>query len=39
MTLSGATTLCQSVPGSNGNEEVFHIPQTPALLVPHYQIV
>ena len=27
MTLSGATTLGQSWPGSNGNEEVFHILQ------------
>ena len=27
-TLSGATTLCLSEPGSNGNEEVLHIPQS-----------
>ena len=27
-TLSGATTLGQSGPGSNGNERVFHIPQS-----------
>ena len=26
-TLSGATTLGQSGPGSDGNKEVFHIPQ------------
>ena len=26
--LSGAITLAQSGPGSNGNEEVFHIPQS-----------
>ena len=26
-TLSGATTLGQSGPGSNGNERVLHIPQ------------
>ena len=25
--LSGATTLSQSIPGSNGNEGVIHIPQ------------
>ena len=28
MTLSGATTLGQSGPGSNGNEGVLHIPQS-----------
>ena len=27
-TLSGATTLGQNGPGSNSNEEVFHIPQS-----------
>ena len=27
-TLSGATTLGQSGPGSNGNEGVLHIPQS-----------
>ena len=27
-TLSGATTLGYSGPGSNGNEEVLHIPQS-----------
>ena len=34
-TLSGATTLGQSEPGSDGNEEVLRIPQTPALQKPH----
>ena len=28
MTLSGATTLSQSGPGSTGNEGVLHIPQS-----------
>ena len=36
---SGAPTLVQSGPGSDGNEVVLSIPQTPALLKPHYQIV
>ena len=30
-TLRGTTTRGQSEPGSNGNEEVLHIPQTPEL--------
>ena len=38
-TLSGATTPGQSGPGSDGNKEFFRIPQTPALLEPHHQIV
>ena len=38
-TLSGATTLGQSGPGSNGNEEVFHIPEAVALLEPQHQMV
>ena len=38
-TLSGATTLGQSGPGSDDNEAVLHIPQTPALLESHHQIV
>ena len=29
--LSGATTPCQSGPGSNGNEGVLHIPQSPSI--------
>ena len=37
--LSGATTLGQSGPGSDGNEGVLHIPKAPALLEPHHQIV
>ena len=36
-TLTGTTTLSQSGPGSNGNEGVVHIPQTPRLK-PHHQI-
>ena len=38
-TLSGATTPGQSGPGSDDNEGVLHIPNTPALLEPHHQIV
>ena len=38
-TLSSATNPGQSGPGSDGNEGVLHIPQTPALLEPYYQIV
>ena len=34
-TLSGATTLGQSRPGSNGNKGVLHIPQT----LQHYWIL
>ena len=34
-TLTGTSTLTQSGPGSNGNEGVLHIPQTPKL-DPHY---
>ena len=30
-TLSGATTLGQSEPGSDGNEEVLHIPQSSSI--------
>ncbi len=30
-TLSGATTLSQSGPESDGNEEVFHIPQSSSI--------
>ena len=30
-TLSGATTLAQSGPGSDGNEEVLHIPQSSSI--------
>ena len=30
-TLSDATTLGQSGPGSNGNEEVLHIPQSSSI--------
>ena len=30
-TLSGATTTDQSRPGSDGNEEVLHIPQSPSI--------
>ena len=30
-TLSGATILGQSVPGSNGNEGVLHIPQSSSI--------
>ena len=38
-TLSVATTPGQSWPGSDGNEGVLRIPQTPALLEPHHEIV
>ena len=31
MTLSGDTTLGQSGPGSDGNEEVLHIPQSSSI--------
>ena len=31
MVLSGATTLGQSGPGSNGNEGVLRIPQSPSI--------
>ena len=37
-TLSGATISGQKRPGNNGNEGILHIPQTPSLLEPHYQI-
>ena len=37
--LSGATTPSHSEPGSDSNEGVLCIPNTPALLVPHHQIV
>ena len=37
-TLSGATTPEQSRHGSDG-QEVLCIPQAPALLEPHYQII
>ena len=36
MTLTGTTSPEQSGSGCNGNEEVFHIPQTPRL-ESHYQ--
>ena len=38
-TLSGATTLGQNGPGSNGNEGDSAFPKAPALLEPHHQIV
>ena len=38
-TLSGTTTPGLTAPGSDGNEEVLRIPQAPALLEPHHQIV
>ena len=38
-TLSSATTLGQSGPGSDGNEVYFAFPETPALLEHNYQIV
>ena len=38
-TLSGATTLGQSWPGSAGNEGVPPLPKAPALLEPHHQLV
>ena len=34
-----STTQGQSGPGSDGNEGILHIPQSPALLEPHHQIV
>ena len=37
--LSGATTLGQSGPGSDGNEGYSIFPKAPALLEPHHQIV
>ena len=37
--LSGATTPGQSGPGSDGNEGVLRIPQSPVLLEPPHQIV
>ena len=41
MTLSGATTLGQSGPGSDGNVEVFHIPQNSSITgtTPSYYLV
>ena len=36
-TLTGTSILCQSGPGSNGNEGVLHIPQT-LRLEPHHQM-
>ena len=39
MALSGATTLGQSEPESDGNEGVLRIPKALASLEPHYQIV
>ena len=36
---SGATTPSQSGAWGDGNEGVLLIPQTPALLEPHHQIV
>ena len=37
--LSGATVPGQSGSGGDGSEVVLHIPQVPALLEPHHQIV
>ena len=37
-TLTGSTTLNQSGPESNGNEEALHIPQIPRLK-PHEEAV
>ena len=37
--LSSATTLGQSGPWSDGIEGILHIPQAPALLEPHKQII
>ena len=37
--LSGATTPCQSGPGSNGNEGVFPFPKAPVLLEPRICLV
>ena len=37
--LSGATTLGQSGPESDGNEGVLASPKAPVLLEPHHQIV
>ena len=36
--LSGATIPDQSGPGSNGNEEVLYIPQSPNITESHHQI-
>ena len=38
-TLSGTTISGPSEPGSNGNEKVFRIPKTPALLEPPHQFL
>ena len=38
-TLSGATTLGQSGPGSDDNEGLFHIPQISSIMELHHQIV
>ena len=38
-TLSGATTPDQSGPESDGNKGVLIIPEFPALLEPHSQLV
>ena len=38
-TLIGATTPGYNGPGSDGNEEVLHIPKAPALLEPYHQIL
>ena len=38
-TLSGVTTSSQSGTGSDGNEKALCIPEAPALLEPHHQIV
>ena len=36
-TLTGTTTLSQSEPENNGNEELLHIPQTP-IFEPQHQM-
>ena len=37
-TLSSATSLSKSGPGSDGNEDLLNISRPPALLDPHHQI-
>ena len=37
--LSGATKPSPSGPGSNGNKDVLHIPQSSNNPKPHYQMV
>ena len=38
-TLSGVANLGQSGPWSDGNEGVLRIPNAPALLKPHHEII